>query len=95
MKNNEYYRGSLSKTDTKKAQRAWASVDAMTIKRLLSYIFGSVKTQKGSTNARYPALAELKSMVKSPSVIRRSLELQMDLCMSTTIRHHLSMFGLT
>jgi hypothetical protein len=73
-----YYRHSLSKSNKTKQRKTWAAVDSVNVRRMLSYVFMMVRTQKGNVNARYPALGELKALVRSPSVMRRSTDLATD-----------------
>lgn len=75
---DEYYRRSLSKTTKKRKQKSWASIDAVTTRWILQYIFSAVRTQGGNQNARYATLSELKALVNSPAAKRRSLERDVD-----------------
>ena len=75
---DNFYRSSLSKTSTKKRQKAWTCPDAVAIRYCLTYIFDLVRTQGGSTGARYPALAQLKEMVQTDATIRASSRSSLD-----------------
>ncbi len=75
---DSFYRFALSKRSTKKGQKAWACQDAIAIRFRLCYVFGLVRTQAGSTGARYPTLGQLKEMVATTAVKRRNSELMLD-----------------
>ncbi len=68
---DDFYRGALSKCKYKKQQRQWAVIDAVSVRYMLLYIFTLVRTQGGSTGAKYTALSILKSYVQTPAVQRR------------------------
>ena len=46
----------------------------MNTRRMLTYVFSLVRTQKGCTAAKYSSLGELKALVQSPSVARWATE---------------------
>jgi hypothetical protein len=85
---DDFYRSRLSKSTTKKGKRMWAAVDAGSIRYLITYIFTLVRTQRGSTSSRCPVIAEMKALVQTSSVHRKSLaaDCEADACLTNAAR---------